>query len=90
MGLPSDRVRLLAEFVRHSWEPFTVEEKLDLLAMINTTRGPLDAQTIEKALATTGGNIGLAAKSLSIARRTLQNKMREFNMPTGKGGRPTK
>jgi DNA-binding protein Fis len=85
-SLPSDRVRALADSITEAWTPFTDEERADLLVLINRERGLLDQPTIEKMLAATNGNIGVAAKNFGICRRTLQNRMREFDMPKGKPG----
>ena len=85
-ALPSERVRALADIVRRAWEPFTDEERIELLAIVNADRAPLDADAIDKMLAATGGNIGLAATNLGVCRRTLQSKMRRLGMPPSKAG----
>ena len=86
--LPSVRVRTLVEIVKGAWSPFTDDERIDFLSMINCDRNtPLDAPTVEKMLAATNGNIGSAAKQLGVARRTLQSRMRDFGMAPGKAGR---
>ena len=33
-------------------------------------------------------NLTVAADRLDVSRRTLQNRMREFGLPRGRGGRP--
>ena len=33
-------------------------------------------------------NLNVAAKRLDVSRRTLQNRMREYDLPRGRGGRP--
>ncbi len=86
-AIPTERVRALAEIIKRAWEPFTDNERIDLLGMINHGRAPIDRATIEKMLAATGNNITLTARNLGIAHRTLQNKMRAFGMPPGKHGR---
>jgi transcriptional regulator with GAF, ATPase, and Fis domain len=85
-AIASQRVRVLAEKISHDWEQFTDEEKLEVLALVSAPR-MLDASTVEKMLAKMGGNITAAAKALGVARRTLQNRMRDFGMPTGQPGR---
>ena len=89
-SLPSEQVRALAEIVKRTWAPFTDAERLAFLIMINETRAPLDAATITEMLAATGQNIGLAAKNLGVCRRTLQSKMRAFDMERGTHGRRKK
>lgn len=88
--LPSESVRALADAIGRMLEPLSVDERIELLAMINRGRAPLDRATVEKALAVTGDNIGDAAKALGIARRTLQLRMRDFGFPPGKHGRKFK
>jgi len=83
---PSDRVRELADSIAQAWEPFTDEERADLLVLINRERAPLDAPTVAKMLTATNGNIGVTATNLGISRRTLQSRMRDFGMPKGKAG----
>lgn len=52
-------------------------------------RTDLDRGEIEQALKAEP-NITDAAKSLGVARRTLQNRMRSLGMPVGRSGRPTR
>lgn len=47
----------------------------------------VDRPTVAAALRDSGDDIGKAAKSLHISRRTLQNRMRLYGMPRGKAGR---
>lgn len=44
--------------------------------------------TIVKALRDANDNMDKAAKALGISRRTLQNRMREYQMTRKKAGRP--
>jgi transcriptional regulator of acetoin/glycerol metabolism len=89
-SLPSDRVRTLVEIVKGAWAPFTDDERIDFLAMVNRDRrAALDAHAIDKMITATG-NIGLAAKNLGVSRRTLQKRMRDFGMEPGRAGRRVK
>lgn len=47
-----------------------------------------DRTDVIAALRDAKGNIGKAARSLGMARRTLQSRMREFEIPRGEAGRP--
>jgi len=47
----------------------------------------LERDTILAALRQTDGNISKAARLLHASRRTLQNRMREYDMPEGTPGR---
>ena len=47
-----------------------------------------DRNEILAAIRDAGGNITDAAKSLGVARRTLQNRMRKYGIAEGKSGRP--
>jgi hypothetical protein len=52
-------------------------------------RVELERQAIVKALEETPNkNITLAAKQLGASRRTLQSRMRDYDMPVGESGRP--
>ena len=85
--LPTERVRTLVEIVKGAWAPFTDDERIDFLAMVNCDRrAALDKQAIEKMIAATG-NISTAANNLGVSRRTLQKRMRDFGMDPGKRGR---
>ena len=86
---PSDRVRALADIIKHAWAPFTDDERIELLAEINRDR-KLDATTVEKMLAATGRNISATAKNLGVSRLTLQRRMHEYGMAPGKAGRKFK
>lgn len=48
----------------------------------------LDKEAVLQALRAADGNVGEAAKALNVSRRTLQNRMREYQLARSKGGRP--
>ena len=48
----------------------------------------MEAQTIEKALETTGGHRGQAAVQLGISRRTLSRKLREYGLGSARPAAP--
>jgi hypothetical protein len=50
----------------------------------------LDRAAVLAALRDNKYNVGKAARSLGVARRTLQNRMREYGLPVGKSGKPKK
>lgn len=50
----------------------------------------LEKTAIENALRDAGGNIGRAARILGTSKRTLQYRMRDYQMARGKAGRPRK
>jgi hypothetical protein len=45
------------------------------------------AKLVDGKLDLTEANLGKAARILGASRRTLQNRMREYGMPTGTSGR---
>lgn len=81
--------RDLIEAVRTIIDTLTQEER-DVLNSVSAARLPeLTERSVVEAIAQAGGNVTRAASILGIARRTLQNRMREFNIDVAtKGGRP--
>ena len=83
----------LIDAIRTIIDTLTLEEHEALVkSLIGLTQprapGTLTADVIVSALADTGGNMTRAAVVLGVARKTLQNRMREFNIDVGRGGRP--
>ncbi len=50
-------------------------------------RVEIERHAIERAI-TSSPNITAASRALGASRRTLQNRMRDYNMPEGEPGRP--
>lgn len=48
----------------------------------------LDRPAVLAALRDARWNVGRAARKLGCARRTLQNRMRDYGIPRGRAGRP--
>lgn len=48
--------------------------------IVKETTQHIEINLIKKALAKTHGNVTQAAKSLGISRKSLQNKMKEYNL----------
>lgn len=61
---------------------------MDTTRALGDTGFVLERNSILEALRSVRGNVTKAADALGVARRTLQNRMREYGISKGKSGRP--
>ncbi len=62
----------------------------EILADDAATPTTIDRAAIEHAIEKADGHIGRAADILAVGRRTLQKKMREYEIPAGVAGRKSR
>ena len=72
----------------------TDDEQKEILDIIARNRDvaptTIDRAAIERALAASSNHIGRTADALGVSRRTLQKRMREYDMPAGASGRKSR
>jgi two-component system response regulator AtoC len=57
-----------------------VDGRISMKELVRETTAQLERQLIVQALEETGGNVTRGAQLLMISRKSLQNKMKEFNL----------
>lgn len=84
------RTRLAVDSIRAILRSYTSDERAEILRIVergDSAPAVIDLDAIERALENSGGHIGRAADALGCSRRTLQNRMREHDMPARQAGR---
>lgn len=85
------RTRVKVDAIRAIVRDCTKDELKEILGIIergdDVTPTVIDRVAVERALTNAGGHVGRAADALGVGRRTLQKRMREYEMPVGTPGR---
>ncbi len=88
------RTRVKVDAIRAIVRDCTAEERDEVLSIVarGESAAPtvIDRVAIERALVAANGHVGRAADALAVGRRTLQKKMREYDMPAGTAGRKSR